>query len=161
VFLAGGGCLAPRIARTAAEPDYRFSPHRVTRHNRRANARLPQRIAGAGYVDDQNVTIDDRLGENHSDRLEAESADLVRRRVAVIVMPISTSATLAAQAATSIIPIVFLIGADPTNKDHGCWSGSGGKAVSIVRGQPGSDFDRPMTQLRHHHSRPVAAQHPL
>src|SRR6478736_4791301 len=55
-------------------------------------------LAEAGYVDGQNVTIDDRLGENRSDLLEAQAADLVRRRVAVIVTPISTSATLAAQA---------------------------------------------------------------
>jgi putative tryptophan/tyrosine transport system substrate-binding protein len=89
-------------------------------------------LAEAGYVDGQNVTIDDRLGENRSDLLEAQAADLVRRRVAVIVTPISTSATLAAQAATSIIPIVFLIGADPTNIGLATsFSRPGGNATGI------------------------------
>jgi ABC-type uncharacterized transport system substrate-binding protein len=89
-------------------------------------------LAEAGYVDGQNVTIDDRLGENRNDLLEAQAADLVRRRVAVIVTPISTSATLAAQAATSIIPIVFLIGADPTNIGLATsFSRPGGNATGI------------------------------
>jgi putative tryptophan/tyrosine transport system substrate-binding protein len=67
----------------------------------------------AGYVDGQNVTIDYRWAEGHNESLPALAVDLVRRRVAVIVTPISTPATLAARAATSTIPIVFVIGADP------------------------------------------------
>jgi len=67
----------------------------------------------AGYVDGQNVTIEYRWVEGRNETLPALAPDLVRRGAAVIVTPISTPATLAAKAATSTIPIVFVIGADP------------------------------------------------
>jgi len=70
-------------------------------------------LSETGFVDGQNITVEYRWAEGHNETLQALAADMVRRRVAVIVTPISTPATLAAKAATSTIPIVFVIGADP------------------------------------------------
>jgi putative ABC transport system substrate-binding protein len=68
-------------------------------------------LSETGFVEGQNVTVEYRWAENHYDRLPALAAELVQRRVAVIVA--NTPGAVAAKAATSIIPIVFSTGSDP------------------------------------------------
>jgi putative ABC transport system substrate-binding protein len=66
----------------------------------------------AGYVEGRNLAIEYRWAEGRNNRLPALAAELVRRQVTVIVAT-STPAVLAARTATTTIPIVFFVAADP------------------------------------------------
>ena len=80
-----------------------------------ANVTAFQRGLGElGYFDGQNVEIDFRWALGHYDQLSALAADLVRRKVTVIVATGGgVTSTRAAMAATSSIPIIFVSGGDP------------------------------------------------
>jgi len=70
-------------------------------------------LSEAGFVEGQNVAFEYRSGDGVQVRLEAMAADLVRRKVAVIIAAGALAPAFAAKAATSTIPIVFANSGDP------------------------------------------------
>jgi ABC-type uncharacterized transport system substrate-binding protein len=71
-----------------------------------------QGLKDTGYVEGENVALEHRWAENQMDRLPGLAAELVRRRVTLIAA-IGPTAAFAAKAATTTIPIVFLVNEDP------------------------------------------------
>jgi putative tryptophan/tyrosine transport system substrate-binding protein len=117
-FIAGLGAAAWPLAARAQQGDGIrrigvLAPFALSDYWRPRLAGLHRGLADIGYIEGHNLTVEYRWAEDHYERLPDLAADLVRRQVAVIVTLLVTSAASAAKAATSTIPIVFIIGADP------------------------------------------------
>ena len=76
-------------------------------------AAFRQGLKEAGFIEGENVVIEYRSAEDQAHQLPALVADSLRQQVALIVG--NTPSTLAAKAATTTVPIVFVIGGDPVN----------------------------------------------
>jgi putative ABC transport system substrate-binding protein len=74
---------------------------------------IRQGLNDTGFVEGRNVSIEYRWGEGNYNRLAALAADLVGRKVAVIVTIGGDTAALAAKAATDTLPVVFAVATDP------------------------------------------------
>jgi putative ABC transport system substrate-binding protein len=74
---------------------------------------IHQGLSEMGYIDGENYTVEYRAADGHYERLPELAADLVSRKVAVIVTTGGSPPALAAKSATSTIPIVFANVADP------------------------------------------------
>jgi len=115
VLLLGGAMTAARAlhAQQKALPVIGYLNATSPRPYAANVAAFLEGLREAGWVEGQNVVIEYRWAENHNDQLPAFAADLVGRRVDVIVASGGLVAVLAAKSATSKTPIVFTGVSDP------------------------------------------------
>jgi putative ABC transport system substrate-binding protein len=104
--------LAAR-AQQSAMPVVGFVSGMFAGASERQAAAFRKGLSETGNVEGQNVAVEYHWLNGQYDQLPSLMADLVRRRVAVISTAASNPAALAAKAATTMIPIVFSVGADP------------------------------------------------
>jgi putative ABC transport system substrate-binding protein len=118
ITLLGGASAWPLVARAQqpAMPVIGFvstlSPEAISRPVAGFHGGLKE----AGYIERQNVAIEYRWAQGHYDRLRELAADLVRRKVAVIVASGGDPSPQIAKAATQTIPIVFGMFGDPVRE---------------------------------------------
>jgi putative ABC transport system substrate-binding protein len=119
-FMTLLGCAAatwPHAARsqqsTANMPIVTFISGRRADASATLAAEFRKGLSQTGVTEDKDVVIEYHWLDGHYEDIPAILNEAIRRHVAVIATPGNTPGTLAAKAATSTIPIVFGVGADP------------------------------------------------
>ena len=112
--MLAGAAAWPLAARAqSAMPVIGFLSIRSANTDAQLIVSFRQGLSEGGFVEGRNVAVEYRYAQGQRSHLPSLAADLVRRRVAIIVTTGGTHSVLAAKSATSTIPIVFSIGADP------------------------------------------------
>jgi hypothetical protein len=107
-----GGCVAARRKRAAGGDAGDWVPRlRLVGERRGYKSAVLEGLSEAGYIENQNVTIEYRYAEGQFERLPRLAANLVKRGVSVIIA--SPRTEVAAKSATATIPIIFMSGSDP------------------------------------------------
>src|ERR1700730_13946683 len=113
LLLGGMMTAAPALRAQKAMPVIGFLNGTTPEANAAQLATFRQGLGETGWIEGQNLKIEYRWAEFHYDRLPALAADLVGRKVDVIAACGTAGEALAAQSATSTVPIVFSVGTDP------------------------------------------------
>jgi len=137
-FIAGlGSAAAWPVAARAQQPALPVIGYLSSGSQGISGERLRMFLRGlseAGLSEGKNIAIEYRWAEGQYDRLPRLAADLVDRRVRLIVVPDSVVTARAAKAATSTIPVVFGIGADPVKSGLvTSFSRPGGNLTGVAR----------------------------